>query len=453
MFALALRTLRFRSTGFIASFLALFLGATIVMSFASLFDTTSVSSIDAADKEVLTTLASIVGGWVLLLVIFTVTSTLSVQVRQRNEEMALLKSIGATPGQIGRMIVGETLVLSLIATILAIPASIMGGRALIAILSNGGQISSTVDHSFGPIAIHVGFGVILVASLISAGITAWRTARMRAVQALAAASLGTTKMSKKRIVFGCVFLALGLDLAIVTATVMHGKKIDAMSTAGPAAIWFALGLAVLSPLLVRFVINRVAGPIERNLGTSGYLTVVNLRQRTVALATAVMPIIVFTGIALGALYMQSIENTASAAEGVAATTGQKSAETANLTVVSIISLFAAVMLVNTLISVTTSRRKEFGQQRLIGSTPRQVLRMATIEAAVLAATGVLFGTLAALVTIVPFSIARTSSVIPDGGVGIALGVVALAVVLTLGSVTIAVRRALRMPAVDAMTAA
>ena len=61
-----------------------------------------------------------------------------------------------------------------------------------------------------------------------------------------------------------------------------------------------------------------------------------------------------------------------------------------------IALFAAIMLVNTLIAATTYRRREFGQQRLAGATRGQVLRMVGVEGVVLAVTGVLFGALASL---------------------------------------------------------
>ena len=108
------------------------------------------------------------------------------------------------------------------------------------------------------------------------------------------------------------------------------------------------------------------------------------------------------------------------------------------------------MLVNTLIAATTYRRQEFGQQRLAGATPRQVLRMVGVESAVLTITGVLFGSLASLATIVPYSIARTGSVLPDAPVAIYLGDRGGGGALTLAASLGAARRAIRTPAARAV---
>jgi ABC-type antimicrobial peptide transport system permease subunit len=108
------------------------------------------------------------------------------------------------------------------------------------------------------------------------------------------------------------------------------------------------------------------------------------------------------------------------------------------------------MLVNTQVAATTYRRQEFGQLRLAGSTPPQVLRMVSLESIVLLATGVLFGTIAGIFTVVPYSIARTDSVLPDSGVAIYLGIVGAAGILTLAASLGATRRALRTPAIEAV---
>jgi putative ABC transport system permease protein len=72
---------------------------------------------------------------------------------------------------------------------------------------------------------------------------------------------------------------------------------------------------------------------------------------------------------------------------------------------------------------------------------------------VLAATGVVSGSLASLVTIVPYSIARTDSVLPDTGVAMWLGIVAVAAALTLAASLWAARRSVQAPAVEAAAVA
>lgn len=275
---------------------------------------------------------------------------------------------------------------------------------------------------------------------------------MRASEALVAAATDNPRMSKKRIVAAWLFLAAGISCGVVTATVFHGKGADAMQTAGQASIWFSIGLALFAPVLVRTVITILAGPLQRLGGVSGYLTVQQMRQQTQQMASALMPIILFTGIATGTLYMQSIDNAATAVVGVVKTNEEKNIETLNFVVVGMIALFAAIMLINTLIAAITYRRREFGQQRLVGATPAQVLSMVSMESLVLTATGVLFGSIASLVTLVPYSIARTDSIVPDSTIAIYLGIVAVAVAITFASSLGAAQRAIRMPAVEAVAA-
>jgi ABC-type antimicrobial peptide transport system permease subunit len=451
MLDLSLRSLRARPGAFAASFGSMLLGAVIVMAFASLIDTSAGPGVSSSDEETLVTMASVVGGWGLIIVVFSVASMLTLSVRQRGAEMALLKSVGATPRQLRRMIVGETALLSVVASSVAIPLAIPIGRLVFELLQDTDQVGENVGYGFGGAAVVLGMGIPLVASTIAAFIAARRVTRLQAADAIRDAALEDPRMGRKRIVAACVFLALGLDTAVVTMTVFNGEGSDAMQTAGQASIWTSIGLALFAPVLVRRVTGWLARPAERLGGASGYLGVQNVRRRTKEMAGAVMPIILFTGIATGTIYMQSIEN--AAMEGLVKTNEQRNIETLNFVVVGMIALFAAIMVVNTLVSATMNRRREFGQQRLAGSTPPQVLGMVGLESVVLAATGVLFGALASIATIVPYSVARTQTVIPDQTIGILLGVVVAAAALTLAASLGATRRAIAVPAVRAVAAA
>ncbi|MEU8134254.1 FtsX-like permease family protein [Streptodolium elevatio] len=450
MFALALRSLRHRISGFAASFLAMFLGATILMSFAAMLDTAGGTGVDATSKETLTTMGAVVGGWGLLLVVFAVSSTLTLSVRQRSAEMALLRSIGATPRQVTRMIVGESAVLAAAAAVLAVAPAVLGGRLLLDLLGSTGQVDADVAYVFGPIALGMGITITFAAATLAALITARRAARTSAAEALGAAAVADdSRLSKKRIAVGVVFLLLALDLAVVTATVMKGKGSDAMQTAGQTSIWAAIGLAVLAPAIIRKVAAVVAGPLERR-GLTGYLTAQNLRRHTGRLASVVMPVVLFTAIGAGTLVMQAVENDAMAASGLLKSNEQKNIETLNFVVTGMIVAFAAIMLINTLVAATAARRREFAQVRLAGATPRQVLKVVALEGAILTAVGVALGTAAALPTILPYSYARTGDVVPGTGAGIYLAIVAVAAVLTVATGYAAARRTIRTPAITAV---
>jgi putative ABC transport system permease protein len=113
-----------------------------------------------------------------------------------------------------------------------------------------------------------------------------------------------------------------------------------------------------------------------------------------------------------------------------------------LTVIMIAG-YAAITVINTLMSSMTARRREFGLQRLAGSTRGQVLRMAGLEGAILAVGGIALGTVAVLGILVPVSLKRLGSVLPAGSPWIYVLTAALTVLLTLGAALLPAWRATR----------
>ena len=94
-------------------------------------------------------MALVIGGWGLFIVAFGVAATLNLSVRERSKEIALLKSVGATPAQIGRLVIGEAAAVSALAAIIAIPFGLYGGRAMLASLTathRSPQVSATTSE-------------------------------------------------------------------------------------------------------------------------------------------------------------------------------------------------------------------------------------------------------------------------------------------------------------------
>jgi putative ABC transport system permease protein len=245
-----------------------------------------------------------------------------------------------------------------------------------------------------------------------------------------------------------VFLLIGMNCSVLTATLMDGKGIDAMQTAGQAGIWASIGLALFAPELLRLITAVLAGPVRLAGGAAGELAVLGVRQRTRQLAGAVMPVALFTGIATGTVYMQGIEDDASA--GTVQPEVAQDIQTLNYVVVGMITVFVAIMLVNTLIAATAHRRREFAQQRLAGSTRGQLLTMVSLEGLLVTATGVLAGSAASLFTILPFGVARADRVWPDATPLAYAVIVTIAVALTAFAVLGTTRRSVRGPAVAAL---
>ncbi|GGQ76043.1 FtsX-like permease family protein [Couchioplanes azureus] len=443
MLSLALSSVRHRPGRFAATLLAAFLGAAIIMLFNSLHDTAVGAGVDPASAESLHLTGGVVGGYGTLLVFFAIASTLTVNVRQRGEEMGLLRRAGATPGQIRLMVVAEAAIVGVVGSALAVWPAMLAGRALVDRFQETGQVAGGVAHAFGPLAYGVGCGVTLLSSVGAASLAVRRAAR---------AAAGMRRRGRAELAGGALALLAGAGGISATFAL---KATDSALMAAPAygAVLLAVGFGVFSPYLLRVVIGPSERLLSRVFGAGGHLAVLNTRQRTARLSEVLMPLVVFTGLATVTLYLQAVESDAIRAAGLTRSVEDKNLETLNFTVVGIIAGFACLMLINSLVAATCYRRREFGQQRLAGATPGQVLAMVGCEGLLMTVTGVLFGTLAGVAGIVAFSAVRTGSVRPGQGPGIWLGIVALAAAATLLTGLGTASRQVRVPAVDAVATA
>ena len=146
-------------------------------SFATLVETAT-GPVSADDQEALVTMGAVVGGWGALIVLFAVVSTVGITVTQRDAEIGLLRTIGATPRQARRLVRAETFLVAAGRGQPSVPRSPwLGGRGLLALLRHGGLVSDSVEY--GGTAVSPGATAVLVVlvSLLAAGIAGRRATR------------------------------------------------------------------------------------------------------------------------------------------------------------------------------------------------------------------------------------------------------------------------------------
>src|SRR5262245_35748257 len=253
--------------------------------------------------ETLIVLAAVFGGLAVMVAVFVVASTLALSVQQRYREMALLRAIGATPGQLRRMVLGEATVLAVLATALAYLPNVYIGRWLLGQLAAAGVEPSVIDYRQGWVPMASAAGIALITALGAAYIAGRGAARARPTNALVEASLPRRWLSWIRLLFATVCLGGALALTIVTATVMSGPV--AASTAGPMAMLWAAGLALLGPGLTRVLIAVLRWPLRAVSGQAGYIAMNNVNARRIRVAGAITPIMLATGLATAFIYMQT----------------------------------------------------------------------------------------------------------------------------------------------------
>ncbi len=452
MLRLAIASVRFRAASFLAAFISMLLGAIIVMTFASLIDVSRGPGISAGDQENLITMAAVVGVCGLVIVLFSVATTMTLTVRQRSNEIALLKSAGATPAQVRLMIGGEAILLAIAACVVAIPISILAGQGLMRMLVSANLLAAGIEYRFGIAALGTGTGVTLLASAAAAWLTAHRTARMGVSESLLNVSHEQPRMGRARVIVGWIFVAAGCSAAAVTALVLADADISILQmVAGEASLLTAIGLALLAPGLVATLSAAISTALRPVLGVSGYLSTLNVRRRPQQMAGTLIPIILLTAVATGTLYAQRIDSAIADAGGPTSSDAE-GVQAINYTVVGMLCVFAAIMLVNSLIAATTYRRAEFARCRLVGITPSQVIRIVAAEELSIVLTGIIAGSLAGALTVVPYSIARTDNIVPDVGPGIYISTVALVIALAFGASLGATHHAMRRPATQSIPA-
>jgi putative ABC transport system permease protein len=413
-------------------------GTALLAAFASLLETGLVTG---RDSGFLIMLPAILGGWTVAIVAFGVVSTVSLTIEHREQELALLRSIAATPRQIRQSVVLETIIVALPAIGAGLLPGVGLGSVVLGRLVDGGLVGAGTELAAGWLCVAIGAGTSLCAAVAAALVSSRRAASIPPVRALAAAAPGRA-LTRGRVLAGAGLILVGLSLSVTTLFMDDGPLLS--STAGPAGVAVAVGLALLSPAAVL----PVGWLSDARVGATGRLAARNVHARARHTGSVASPLILLVGIAGGTLYMQSTED--SVHRGAADVSVQLAP--VNYLVVAMIITFTAIVVVNTLIAATRRRRSEFGLLRLSAATRGQVLSMVVAEGMVTAALAVVLGTVAAAATTVPYSLVKTGSPMASGP-GWVYGVIVVGALLLvmLASLPTAVG-ALRTRPVDALSA-
>jgi putative ABC transport system permease protein len=226
-------------------------------------------------------------GFVALFVsVFIIYNTFGIVLGQRTRELALLRTIGAEPRQIRCSVIGEALVMGVLASAAGIGGGIAIAKGIDALFGLMG-----VDLSEWPLilaprtliaAAATGIGVTLVAALAPAR----RASTVSPMVALSGRADASSRPSRTRIVSGVALLGGGL--AVGAAGVASPASAGAGIAVGAMALF--VGVTMLSPLAVGLV-TRVFGWPMRRAGVAGRLAQRNAARnsrRTATTAAALM---------------------------------------------------------------------------------------------------------------------------------------------------------------------
>ncbi|TMR01905.1 FtsX-like permease family protein, partial [Actinomadura soli] len=201
------------------------------------------------------------GGVAIMTALVVVGGLIVLSVRERMREFALLRTVGATPGQVRGRLVRETARIGAPAALAGGVLSLGLGAAMHGAMVREGVLPDGFGLSLGPLPVLAAFAVMLLAAVATAFLASLRVSRIRPVQALGEAAAEPARLSRWRVIAGVAFLVLGLN-ALGFSTTATGP--DAAASVGGLVMALIVATALLGPLVARAG-NRVLGRAARTV--------------------------------------------------------------------------------------------------------------------------------------------------------------------------------------------
>ena len=221
---------------------------------------------------------------------FVIANTFRITIAHRTRELALLRAIGATVGQVTRLVLVEALIISVIASGFGVLLGIGMASLLRLVLDRVGfPLPGAAALTRGTVLAGVACGVVV--TLASALIPARRAGAVPAVAAMREGFVPLpSRHMKRRALLGSVLTGSGL-LAVMLGLLVDLPSGWPLRVLGAGAAVFFIGLAVLSPSLAGPLARAVGAPLRRwgrIPGRLGADNVIRNPHRTGATASALI---------------------------------------------------------------------------------------------------------------------------------------------------------------------
>lgn len=201
-------------------------------------------------------------------------NTFNILVAQRTREMALLRCIGATRGQVFGSIVLESAVVGLLSSLLGLLLGYgMGTGALSVLVSIGAPLPSTTA-ALAPRTIGVALLVGVVVTMGAALLPARSATRVAPIAALRSQiEEHTFRAGLVRAISAALFLVAGTGTTVAGVTMEHGELALVVVMAGGLLVF--LGVLILGPVIVKPLAAFVGWLPGRLFGVPGRLALDN----------------------------------------------------------------------------------------------------------------------------------------------------------------------------------
>jgi putative ABC transport system permease protein len=230
--------------------------------------------------------------------VFVVAGTFGYAVAARRREFGLLRTAGATPRQVRRLVLGEALVVGVLAGLTGGALATPVAKAFVGWLTRHDITPDnfTAHFIFWPVA--AAFGAGLLVAVCGAWLAARRASRVRPVEALREAAVDRRAMTAGRWLVGLLALAGSVPLLLL---ITHARSTDVVVLFLPITMLLLTAFGMLSPILIPPLAWLLTAPLAPLAGPTGLLARYSALTAVRRTAATAAPVLVTIGFATATL--------------------------------------------------------------------------------------------------------------------------------------------------------
>jgi putative ABC transport system permease protein len=224
----------------------------------------------------LSQLLLIFAGIALFVGTFIISNTFSILIAQRTRELALLRAIGASRGQVLLSVLVEAILIGLVAAAVGLVIGVLlGYGALNGLRALGLELpGETIVVAPNTVVLSLVVGVVVTVG--AAIVPAIRATRVPPIAALRDVAIDRSSRSWLRAGLGVVLLALGFLLA--SPAFASERERDDLPTIGMGAVFILLAVLAAGPVLAKPMSRLLGGWLPAVRGVSGRLASENAKR-------------------------------------------------------------------------------------------------------------------------------------------------------------------------------
>lgn len=202
-----------------------------------------------------------ISGISLLAAMFIIANTFTMTVAQRIRATAVLRAVGVSRNQVSASVLAEALVSGFLGSSAGVLAGVGSARALLTLADRRSSVPTLTSGDLTAMTILLPLILGVTATLISAGVPAFRASRVAPLAALRAVEAPPQRTSRSRAWAGAAFGCVGVSLCLLAFSV-GGPTSHRAALCGSGAALAFLGIYLASPVLLALSLG-LAGRLGR----------------------------------------------------------------------------------------------------------------------------------------------------------------------------------------------